>query len=147
MISVRKANVRDATASAHVHVQSWQTIYAGIAQDEYLASLLPTQGDESASVRQLLSVEPWPFPCHSHRSDLSRLAVEAERRNLRCAFPSNNCRMPLDLSFARNLPVTRRCDCFPHARDWEGTGRHLIANSVDRPSCGINDRSRSTRST
>jgi L-amino acid N-acyltransferase YncA len=39
MMSVRKANVRDASAIAHVHVQSWQTTYAGIVPDEYLASL------------------------------------------------------------------------------------------------------------
>jgi L-amino acid N-acyltransferase YncA len=39
MMSVRKANGRDATAIAHVHVQTWQTTYAGIVPDEYLASL------------------------------------------------------------------------------------------------------------
>jgi L-amino acid N-acyltransferase YncA len=39
MMSVRKANEGDAGAIAHVHVQSWQTTYAGIIPDEYLASL------------------------------------------------------------------------------------------------------------
>jgi L-amino acid N-acyltransferase YncA len=39
MISVRKANLQDASAIAHVHVQSWQTTYAGIVPDEHLASL------------------------------------------------------------------------------------------------------------
>ena len=39
MLSVRKANVVDAGAIAHVHVQSWHTTYAGIVPDEYLASL------------------------------------------------------------------------------------------------------------
>jgi hypothetical protein len=39
LTEVRKANVRDASAIAHVHLQSWQTTYAGIVPDEYLASL------------------------------------------------------------------------------------------------------------
>jgi len=39
MMSVRKANVRDASAIAHVHFQSWKTTHAGMVPDEYLASL------------------------------------------------------------------------------------------------------------
>jgi L-amino acid N-acyltransferase YncA len=39
MISIRVAEVRDATAIAHVHVQSWLTTYKGIVPEEYLASL------------------------------------------------------------------------------------------------------------
>ena len=39
MVSIRIAEVRDATAIAHVHVQSWLTTYEGIVPKEYLASL------------------------------------------------------------------------------------------------------------
>jgi len=39
MVSVRQAKEQDATAIAHVHVQSWRTTYAGIVPDDYLASL------------------------------------------------------------------------------------------------------------
>jgi GNAT superfamily N-acetyltransferase len=39
MISIRPANVGDASAIAHVHVESWRTTYAGIVPDAYLAGL------------------------------------------------------------------------------------------------------------
>ena len=39
MASIRTAQVRDAAAIAHVHVQSWKTTYEGIVPKEYLASL------------------------------------------------------------------------------------------------------------
>jgi GNAT superfamily N-acetyltransferase len=39
MASIRIAEVRDAAAIAHVHVQSWLTTYKGIVPKEYLASL------------------------------------------------------------------------------------------------------------
>ena len=39
MASIRIAEVRDAAAIAHVHVQSWRTTYEGIVPQEYLASL------------------------------------------------------------------------------------------------------------
>ena len=38
-ISIRPATMSDAAAIAHVHVESWQTTYAGIMPDAYLASL------------------------------------------------------------------------------------------------------------
>ena len=38
-IMVRPAAINDATAIAHVHVESWRTTYAGIMPDLYLASL------------------------------------------------------------------------------------------------------------
>ena len=39
MASIRVAELRDAAAIAHVHVQSWLTTYEGIVPTEYLASL------------------------------------------------------------------------------------------------------------
>lgn len=39
MASIRLAEVRDARAISHVHVQSWRTTYAGLVPAEYLASL------------------------------------------------------------------------------------------------------------
>ena len=36
---IRVAEVQDAAAIAHVHVQSWLTTYKGIVPDEYLATL------------------------------------------------------------------------------------------------------------
>ena len=39
MVLVRAAKEQDASAIAHVHVQSWLTTYAGIVPDDYLASL------------------------------------------------------------------------------------------------------------
>lgn len=39
MVSIRVAEVRDAAAIAHVHVQSWLTTYRGLVPEEYLASL------------------------------------------------------------------------------------------------------------
>jgi GNAT superfamily N-acetyltransferase len=39
MGSIRLAEVWDAAAIAHVHVQSWLTTYKGLVPDEYLASL------------------------------------------------------------------------------------------------------------
>ena len=39
MVLIRAATQRDASAIAHVHVQSWLTTYAGIVPDNYLASL------------------------------------------------------------------------------------------------------------
>jgi ribosomal protein S18 acetylase RimI-like enzyme len=39
MVSIRNAEVRDASAIAHVHVQSWRTTYAGVVPAEYLSSL------------------------------------------------------------------------------------------------------------
>jgi len=37
--SIRQAKIQDATAIAHVHVESWKTTYAGIVPDVFLASL------------------------------------------------------------------------------------------------------------
>jgi GNAT superfamily N-acetyltransferase len=39
MASIRVAEMRDAAAIAHVHVQSWRTTYEGIVPKEYLVSL------------------------------------------------------------------------------------------------------------
>ena len=39
MVSIRAATVEDASAIAHVHVESWRTTYAGIVPDAYLAGL------------------------------------------------------------------------------------------------------------
>lgn len=39
MNSIRLAEVRDAAAIAHVHVQSWLTTYRGLVPEEYLTSL------------------------------------------------------------------------------------------------------------
>jgi GNAT superfamily N-acetyltransferase len=39
MVSIRLANVQDAAAIAHVHVQSWLTTYKGLLPKQYLASL------------------------------------------------------------------------------------------------------------
>jgi len=39
MASIRIAEVRDAAAIAHVHVQSWLTTYAAIVPQQYLDSL------------------------------------------------------------------------------------------------------------
>jgi GNAT superfamily N-acetyltransferase len=39
MSSIRLAEVRDAAAIAHVHVESWRTTYKGLVPEEYLASL------------------------------------------------------------------------------------------------------------
>ena len=38
-LTIRKADIEDAAAIAHVHVESWKTTYAGIVSDEFLASL------------------------------------------------------------------------------------------------------------
>ena len=38
-ISIRNAEIQDAAAIAHVHVQSWRTTYSGIVPAEYLTSL------------------------------------------------------------------------------------------------------------
>jgi GNAT superfamily N-acetyltransferase len=39
MIPVRAARAEDASAIAHVHVESWRTTYAGIVPEAYLADL------------------------------------------------------------------------------------------------------------
>lgn len=39
MFTVRPATERDASAIAHVHVQTWLTTYAGIVPQDYLSSL------------------------------------------------------------------------------------------------------------
>lgn len=39
MVLIRIAEVKDAAAISHVHVQSWLTTYAGIVPADYLASL------------------------------------------------------------------------------------------------------------
>jgi GNAT superfamily N-acetyltransferase len=39
MVLVRAAKEQDASAIAHVHVQSWLTTYSGIVPEDYLASL------------------------------------------------------------------------------------------------------------
>jgi len=39
VVSIRLAEVRDAAAIAHVHVQSWLTTYRGLVPEQYLASL------------------------------------------------------------------------------------------------------------
>ena len=38
-IAIRTAGIDDASAIAHVHVESWRTTYAGIVPDAYLAGL------------------------------------------------------------------------------------------------------------
>jgi L-amino acid N-acyltransferase YncA len=38
-LTIRKADIEDAAAIAHVHVESWKTTYAGIVSDVFLASL------------------------------------------------------------------------------------------------------------
>jgi GNAT superfamily N-acetyltransferase len=38
-LAIRKADIEDAAAIAHVHVESWKTTYAGIVSDVFLASL------------------------------------------------------------------------------------------------------------
>jgi L-amino acid N-acyltransferase YncA len=38
-LTIRKADIEDAPAIAHVHVESWKTTYAGIVSDVFLASL------------------------------------------------------------------------------------------------------------
>lgn len=43
MASIRVAEVRDAAAIAHVHVQSWLTTYEGIVPRTYLATLDETE--------------------------------------------------------------------------------------------------------
>jgi GNAT superfamily N-acetyltransferase len=47
MSVVRAATGRDAGAIAHVHVASWQTTYAGIVPEAYLASLKETERETS----------------------------------------------------------------------------------------------------
>jgi L-amino acid N-acyltransferase YncA len=39
ILTIRKADIEDAAAIAHVHVESWKTTYAGIVSDVFLASL------------------------------------------------------------------------------------------------------------
>ena len=39
MTQIRDANIADATGIADVHVQTWQSTYAGVLPDEYLVSL------------------------------------------------------------------------------------------------------------
>src|SRR5258708_36422890 len=39
MVLVRAAKEQDASAIAHVHIQSWLTTYSGIVPEDYLASL------------------------------------------------------------------------------------------------------------
>jgi ribosomal protein S18 acetylase RimI-like enzyme len=39
MVSIRAATMEDASAIAHVHVESWRSTYAGIVPDAYLAGL------------------------------------------------------------------------------------------------------------
>ena len=39
MVTIRRATMADAEEIAHVHVTSWQTTYAGIVPDAYLAGL------------------------------------------------------------------------------------------------------------
>jgi GNAT superfamily N-acetyltransferase len=38
-LTIRKADLQDAAAIAHVHVESWKTTYTGIVSDAFLASL------------------------------------------------------------------------------------------------------------
>src|SRR5260370_14870145 len=38
-LKIRKADIEDAAAIAHVHVESWKTTYAGIVSESLLASL------------------------------------------------------------------------------------------------------------
>jgi GNAT superfamily N-acetyltransferase len=38
-LTVRKADIEDAAAIAHVHVESWKTTYTGIVSDAFLGSL------------------------------------------------------------------------------------------------------------
>jgi ribosomal protein S18 acetylase RimI-like enzyme len=50
--TVRKAEVQDAAAIAHVQIESWKTTYAGIVPDSYLASL--TEEDRTQRWQELL---------------------------------------------------------------------------------------------
>jgi L-amino acid N-acyltransferase YncA len=43
LVSIRIAEVNDAAAISHVHVQSWLATYAGIVPADYLASLSETE--------------------------------------------------------------------------------------------------------
>jgi ribosomal protein S18 acetylase RimI-like enzyme len=43
VVMVRAAEVRDAAAIAHVHVQSWLTTYDGIVPESYLSTLNETE--------------------------------------------------------------------------------------------------------
>ncbi|MGD0097665.1 MAG: GNAT family N-acetyltransferase [Terracidiphilus sp.] len=52
MVAIRDADVQDAAAIAHVHVQSWLTTYAGIVPAEYLASL--NEAERTLSWRERL---------------------------------------------------------------------------------------------
>ncbi len=39
MVTIRRAEMRDAAAISHVHVQSWRTTYDGLVPEDFLASL------------------------------------------------------------------------------------------------------------
>ena len=53
MVSIRGAVEEDASAIAHVHVQSWLTTYAGIVPESYLASL--DEADRALNWKQWLT--------------------------------------------------------------------------------------------
>ncbi len=53
--------------------------------------LRPTEGNENASVRHPLSVEPLPFPCHPACPGVPWDRSEAERRDLRFRGPFWKC--------------------------------------------------------
>ena len=55
MMEIRAAAVEDASAIAHVHVASWQTTYAGIVPEAYLASL--KVAEREASWREWLTLD------------------------------------------------------------------------------------------
>ena len=43
---IRAANIHDAAAIAHVHVESWRTTYKGIVPEDFLASLSSAQCEQ-----------------------------------------------------------------------------------------------------
>lgn len=58
-LTIRKADIEDAAAIAHVHVESWKTTYAGIVSDVFLASLNKgerTQGWQEQIVAANISI-------------------------------------------------------------------------------------------
>ena len=50
-LTIRKADIEDAAAIAHVHVESWKTTYTGNVSDVFLASLNKENRTSSAGRR------------------------------------------------------------------------------------------------
>ena len=66
MVSIRDANVEDAAAIAHVHVQGWLTTYAGIVPADYLASL--SEAERTASWQEWLKRDICTFVAEAEGS-------------------------------------------------------------------------------